>query len=59
MTLTDELMHIKAEYPQAWEYMREIREGALAEGYHEGMTDATHAELPKFNDNDEMIEEDE
>ena len=57
MTLTDELMHIKHEYPQAWEYMREIREQALAEGYHEGNVDALHAELPHFDDNDEMIGE--
>ena len=57
MTLTDELMCIKREYPQAWEYMREIREQALAEGYHEGNVDALHAELPHFDDNDEMIDE--
>lgn len=59
MTLTEELTHIKAEYPKAWEYMREIREKSLLEGFHNGVESATHAELPHFDDNDEMIEEDE
>lgn len=58
MTLTEELTHIKAEYPKAWEYIREIRERSLSEGFHKGAVSASKAELPHFNDDDEMIEED-
>lgn len=44
MSLQEQLEHIKTEYPEAWEYLNESKE----------------ARLPRFDDNDEMItEEDE
>lgn len=42
MSLQEQLEHIKAEYPEAWKYLNEPNE----------------ARLPRFDDNDEMIEED-
>ena len=43
MSLQEQLEHIKTEYPEAWEYLNEPNE----------------ARLPRFDDNDEMITEEE
>lgn len=43
MSLQEQLEHIKVEYPEAWEYLNEPNE----------------ARLPRFDDNDEMITEEE
>lgn len=54
MSLPEELSYIQHNLPEAWTYFRELIDAAEARGRAEAMT----AELPKFDDNDEMIEED-
>lgn len=53
MSLEEQIKYIKSEMPEAWEYFREQADDAEARGRAEAMT----AVLPKFDDNDEMIEE--
>ena len=51
MTMAEQLAEIKRNYPEAWEYIKEMLD------YREqlGMETALKPELPKFDDNDEMI----
>ena len=55
MTLVEELEHVKAEYPQAYAYMQEIRDASENAGYSEGVRDAITATLPTFDDDDEFV----
>lgn len=55
MTLVEELEHVKAEYPQAYAYMQEIRDASENAGYSEGMHDAITATLPTFDDDDNFV----
>lgn len=53
MSLDEEISYIRNNLPQAWEYIHECMEEKKREGYSEAMTPT----LPRFDDNDEMIEE--
>lgn len=55
MTQVEELNEIRRRYPNAWEYIME----QLDEKKREGFLEAMIPTLPRFDDNDEMIEEDE
>jgi hypothetical protein len=51
MTITEQIAEIKRNYPEAWNYIKEMLD------YREqlGMEEELRAEPPKFDDNDEMI----
>ena len=55
MTLAEELEHVKREYPQAYQYMKEIRDASENAGYIEGLHDAITAKLPTFDDDDNFV----
>ena len=55
MTLAEELEHVKREYPQAYQYMKEIRDASENAGYSEGLRDAITATLPTFDDDDNFV----
>lgn len=50
MTQAEELNEIRRKYPKAWEYIMEQLD-------EKGGLEATAPTLPRFDDNDEMIEE--
>jgi hypothetical protein len=53
MTQVEELNEIRRKYPKAWGYIMEQLDEKKREGFLEAMTPT----LPRFDDNDEMIEE--
>ena len=53
MTMQEQLTEIRHNYPDAWEYIMEQLDEKKREGFLEAMTPT----LPRFDDNDEMIEE--
>lgn len=55
MTLVEELEHVKREYPQAYQYMKDIRDASEKAGYSEGLCDAITATLPTFDDDDNFV----
>ena len=55
MTLAEELEHVKREYPQAYKYMKEIRDASENAGYSEELHDAVTATLPTFDDDDNFV----
>ena len=55
MTLVEELEHVKREYPQAYQYMKDIRDASEKAGYSEGLHDAITATLPTFDDDDNFV----
>ena len=55
MTLVEELEHVKREYPQAYQYMKDIRDASENAGYSEGLHDAITATLPTFDDDDNFV----
>ena len=55
MTLAEELEHVKDEYPQAYQYIQEIRDASENAGYIEGLRDAITATLPTFDDDDNFV----
>lgn len=52
MSISEQLDHIRNDYPEAWAYIKEMLD------YREqlGRETALTAELPKFDDNDNMVE---
>ena len=55
MTLVEELEHVKREYPQAYQYINDIRDASEKAGYSEGLHDAITATLPTFDDDDNFV----
>ena len=55
MTLAEELEHVKREYPQAYQYMKEIRDASEKAGYSDGLRDAITATRPTFDDDDNFV----
>ena len=51
MTIAEELSCIKREYPEAWEYIKEMMDYRELKGAQEALAPS----LPKFDDNDELI----
>ena len=54
MTLPEQLSYMRANLPEAYKYFTELLEYKYQEGYEA----AIHVSLPKFDDNDELIRED-
>lgn len=54
MTLQEEISYMRHNLPHLNEYIFELMETKKQEGYYEAMTPT----LPRFDDNDEIIEED-
>ena len=51
MTITEQITEIKAKYPEAWEYIKEMLDYRESIGEQEALA----PELPRFDDNDELI----
>ena len=51
MTMTEQLTEIKAKYPEAWGYIKEMLDYREGKGYNEALS----LPLPQFDDNDELI----
>lgn len=51
VTITEQITEIKAKYPEAWEYIKEMLDYRESKGEQEALA----PELPRFDDNDELI----
>lgn len=51
MTVPEQIVEIRAKYPEAWAYIKEMLDYRELKGAQEALAPS----LPKFDDNDEMI----